>query len=373
MEKIFCDLTVSEKELLKKIVISNKGIKHVAVMPDAHWAQTCMVGFTARFEKNGYINPNIIGPDLGCGVSVFKIKGFEKKEFDFQEITDILNKICDYSLKNKKRLMENIQHNPFPFLGGGNHFFEIDSCEDEHYIVIHSGSFVVGGYKYKSLQDQIKNGGTKTECKNKKEKIAELKMMYAGKQLEEKIKEISKIKLETDLMNIEEYFEEIIPIVKFASRNREMLAREIANQMGWEIEPLVESIHNYVTFNQISNDLILRKGAIEAVPGKMVVIPLNMKDGCVIGEVTENTDLLEEWNYSLPHGAGRKMSRTEAKKQIDIEKFKASMQDIIVGNKCENCIDEAPDSYKDPNMILEKIKDSLKEIKVTKPIYNFKM
>ncbi len=125
-----------------------------------------------------------------------------------------------------------------------------------------------------------------------------------------------------------------------------------------------ETIHNYISFE----DNIVRKGAISAKKGEMVLIPMNMRDGCIIGIGKGNDD----WNYSAPHGAGRIMSRIKAKETFNLEEYKESMKNIYTTSVNENTIDEAPFVYKPMQEIINNIGDTVDIIKIIKPIYNFK-
>lgn len=125
-----------------------------------------------------------------------------------------------------------------------------------------------------------------------------------------------------------------------------------------------QTIHNYISFE----DNIVRKGAISAKMGEKVLIPINMRDGCIIGIGKGNDD----WNQSAPHGAGRIMSRNQARKTIDIEKYKESMKDIYTTSVNEETIDEAPFAYKPMEEIIDCIGDTVDIIKIIRPIYNFK-
>lgn len=125
-----------------------------------------------------------------------------------------------------------------------------------------------------------------------------------------------------------------------------------------------DTIHNYISFE----DNIVRKGAISARKGEKVLIPMNMKDGCIIGIGKGNDD----WNQSAPHGAGRIMSRMKAKETFGLEEFKNSMNGIYTTSVNENTIDEAPFVYKPMQEIIDNIKDTVDIVKIIKPIYNFK-
>lgn len=114
--------------------------------------------------------------------------------------------------------------------------------------------------------------------------------------------------------------------------------------------------------------MILRKGAISAQKGEKLIIPINMKDGAIIGIGKGNPD----WNYSAPHGAGRIMSRSKAKELVSLEEFKKSMSGIWTTSVCQSTIDESPMAYKPIEEIVENIKDTVTVERIIKPVYNFK-
>ena len=125
-----------------------------------------------------------------------------------------------------------------------------------------------------------------------------------------------------------------------------------------------ETIHNYINFD----DNIVRKGAIAAHQGEKVLIPMNMRDGSVIAIGKGNKD----WNYSAPHGAGRRLSRSMAKKEIDLNEFKKSMKNVWSSSVSERTKDEAPQAYKPKREILEKLDETAEVKEMLKPVYNFK-
>lgn len=117
-----------------------------------------------------------------------------------------------------------------------------------------------------------------------------------------------------------------------------------------------------------TKDMILRKGAISAYKGEKLIIPLNMRDGCIIGVGKGN----KLFNKSAPHGAGRLMLRKEALRTLDLEDFKRDMEGIYSTSVNRHTLDEAPIVYKPTDMIIEHIKDTVDIVKIIKPIYNFK-
>lgn len=150
---------------------------------------------------------------------------------------------------------------------------------------------------------------------------------------------------------------------RWASLNRRKIGERICKAMGWTMENVFETIHNY-----LGDDNIIRKSAISAKKGERVLIPLNMRDGSIIGVGKGN----EDWNNSAPHGAGRLMSRAKARESIDLAAYEKSMEGIFTTSVSKDTIDEAPFAYKNSNKIIEQIADTVDVVEVIKPVYNFK-
>lgn len=156
---------------------------------------------------------------------------------------------------------------------------------------------------------------------------------------------------------------------EFANVNRITIADRIlmyllGNSASAALYNMFETIHNYIEHD--TN--IVRKGAISAKEGEIVLIPINMRDGCIIGRGKGNPD----WNYSAPHGAGRIMSRSKAKEMVSLEEFEQSMQGIYTTSVNRSTIDESPMAYKPIEEIVANIQDTVEIVKIIKPIYNFK-
>lgn len=143
-----------------------------------------------------------------------------------------------------------------------------------------------------------------------------------------------------------------------------MIAEIILDRCGLVATDAFHTIHNYID----TDEMILRKGAIAAHKGEKVLIPINMRDGSVLAVGKGNP----EWNYSAPHGAGRVMSRTGARKSLSMEEYRKEMEGIYTTSVNEDTLDEAPMAYKSLNDIIDVIGDSVNIIEVLKPIYNFK-
>ena len=110
------------------------------------------------------------------------------------------------------------------------------------------------------------------------------------------------------------------------------------------------------------------KGAVSARKGERLLIPINMRDGSLICTGKGN----EDWNCSAPHGAGRLMSRSEAKQSFTVSEFKKQMTDVYTTSVGSSTLDECPMAYKDMKDIVDNIGPTAEIERVIKPIYNFK-
>lgn len=150
----------------------------------------------------------------------------------------------------------------------------------------------------------------------------------------------------------------------FAVLNRVSIANTIMSGMGWVGIDIFETIHNYIEFE--TN--MVRKGAISAKLGEKLLIPINMRDGCIVGIGKGNDD----WNQSAPHGAGRIMSRHKAREVVSMDEFREAMDGIFTTSVSVETIDEAPMVYKPMDEIVENIKPTVDILEIIKPVYNFK-
>ena len=166
--------------------------------------------------------------------------------------------------------------------------------------------------------------------------------------------------------DLEDYLHDMDIVQKYATKNREIMARRIVEFMGLDYDKLnkFESIHNYIEVEKG----FLRKGAISAYEGEDLLIPINMRDGVIIGKGKGNPN----WNFSAPHGAGRILSRAEAKNKIHMNDYKETMKDIFTTCVNVKTLDEAPQAYKPIKEIINNIYDTVEITKIIKPIYNFK-
>ena len=372
----------------------------VRIMPDVHAGAGCVIGFTA--DLGDKVIPNIVGVDIGCGMLTVEL-GYIDSYFHTQNVTEIdfekldqvirekvpcgrevhdsrqvkFDKIqqlrCYRELKDTRRFERSIGT-----LGGGNHFIEIDEGSDgKKYLVIHTGSRNMGKQVadyYQNLAVEIMQG--KDELIAKQEQlIAEYKVQGRKKEIQAAIKELhnswrpSHLDIPKDLCYLtgkyrEDYLHDMQICQEFARLNRAQISYAITDAMGWAPLSCFETIHNYIEFE--SN--MVRKGAISAKAGEKLLIPINMRDGCIMGVGKGNDD----WNQSAPHGAGRIMSRMKAREVVSLDDFRESMDGIFTTSVSAETIDEAPMVYKPMEEIVENIKDTVDILEIIKPVYNFK-
>lgn len=122
--------------------------------------------------------------------------------------------------------------------------------------------------------------------------------------------------------------------------------------------------HNYIDFEQ----RMIRKGAVASIQGKRLVIPFNMRDGLAVCTGKSNP----EWNFSAPHGAGRLLSRSEAKTLVDIDEYRTAMNGIYTTSVTPSTLDESPMAYKSPQEILSLIGDTVDVDFFIRPVINLK-
>lgn len=382
--KIFTDNI--EPEALEQVhtLMRQEAFKNskVRIMPDVHLGIGCVVGFTG--DLGDKVIPNVVGVDIGCGMLTVEIEDYNidlalidyvihkhvPAGFNIHrrpvEMPFDLKKIKVYNrLKNIRRIESSIGT-----LGGGNHFIEIGKSDDGRvFLVVHTGSRNLGKQVadiYQRLAiSKMKKGSVQERQRvieqlikdNEQEKIPEaLKMLDARGGIPKSLAYLEK----EDRNN---YLHDMRLCQIYASANRHKIADTIIKHAQLKEIERFETIHNY-----IGDDNIVRKGAISAKKGEKVLIPINMRDGSLFGIGLGNPD----WNYSGPHGAGRIMSRREAKRSLLVEDLKKDMKGIYTTTANISTIDESPRAYKSMAEIIDNIKDTIKVLFVIKPIYNFK-
>lgn len=379
-------------DLINSPISKNRG-KNVAVMPDCHAGKGCTIGTTMYI--NDKVNPNLVGVDIGCGVMMISLGNIDldmkKVDYFFHnkmpsglavnskviEEFNLKELYCYDKLVNVDRLAKSLMS-----LGGGNHFCELDvDMEGNKYLVIHTGSRNLGKQVAEIYSSKIADVNNKVTKEEIKAIVEDYKKMGREFEIEYAINEYKrkKVKEERNWLEGEEkdnYLHDMKICQEFAHRNRYLIAShflaEVLGYEDWEVKEVmnnrIETIHNYIDFDAETDAPILRKGAVSAAKGEILVIPMNMKDGTLICVGKGNP----EWNYSAPHGAGRLLSRASARKSLSIDDFKNDMNGIYTTCVNDTTIDESPRAYKPFETIMKDIKNTVDIISIVKPIYNFK-
>ena len=371
---------------------------NIRIMPDCHAGTGCVIGFTAVLAEKKII-PNIVGVDIGCGVMASVFRTTEPIDFHsldnfirsnipsgmlfrdtsseyFNTHPDIIadiDSICRI-IKDKDRRENYV--NSLGTLGGGNHFIEIDRITDDTYLLaVHTGSRSLGLHICKHFQklgttvDEELRQSILEKHKTASTPEEHLAIRNEADSLPQYDRELACISEE----HYTNYIECMLKAMNFAYSNRECISDDIMNYLitheNAELVERFDTIHNYVNwYNDLHDSIIIRKGAISAESGQRVSIPLNMRDGIIVGTGKGN----ENWNRSAPHGAGRALSRSQARRTVSLEDYVDSMKDIATWSVSENTIDESPFAYKVSEDIIRQIEDTVDIDYIAKTVYNFK-
>lgn len=366
---------IEEEAMKQAINLSNLPFvfRHVAIMPDAHQGYGMPIG--GVLATKGVVIPNAVGEDIGCGICVIKTS---LTSLDKETIKKILGGSKEYhggirsiipvgfnhqSKKQDESLMPKEFEQPYTLntfcpvvytqyesalkqigtLGGGNHFIELQKGNDGYiYIMIHSGSRNLGF------------------------KVAEY---YNKLAIELNTKWYSIVPKEYQLaflpMNTPEglaYIREMNYCVEFALANRKLMMENIKKCITEVIpdvtfEPMINIAHNYATMENHfgENVMIHRKGATLVRQNTIGIIPSSQGTKSYIVKGLGN----EESFMSCSHGAGRKMSRTKAQNELNLEKEikKLDEQGIVHGIRHKNDLDEASGAYKNIDIVMANQKD----------------
>ena len=354
----------------------------IRIMPDVHAGKDIVVGFTVPFTD--HVNPDHVGGDIGCSVSTaitdmpinsedypmieksiresvrFGMSIQQKPVYPVADLYKHLQLrlqqarqqwpemvgVMDVSEKGITAMLKRVDqkehmfYNSIGTVGGGNHFVEIGVTPEGNYaFTVHCGSRNLG------------------------QKVWKYWKMEAGK-----LTGVANGFLVEDAMR--GYITDMVVSQAYAEFNHQIIARlvlEAISQGSRKKAHILEQIHtthNYIDFSM----KMLRKGAVAAPAGRKLVIPFNMRDGLIIARGKGN----EDWNQSAPHGAGRLLSRSDAKELIDLDEYRESMKGIYSTSVGTGTIDESPMAYKDPKEILRLIEDTVEVEYFIRPVINLK-
>lgn len=329
-------------------MLNNPAITNpVRIMPDFHVGKGSVIGFT--MEVGEYVVPNVVGVDIGCGMLSAQI---ERPNLTVEEMDKAVRRAVPLGFSIHKEpktsmplllpLAEKVGidvtrfNNSIGTLGGGNHFIEFGAdSSDQMWVTIHSGS--------RNFGLQVAN-----YHQNLAKQYCEYHGISVGKGLE--------------FCPPNEYIADMMEAQAYASLNRYTMLDLILKELNIAVLNTIECVHNF-----IGSDNIIRKGAVAAYIDDDIILPFNRTEGIWIMKGLGNPD----WNHSAPHGAGRVMSRGEAKRALTQEQVDSDMRKSGVYSS-SNPVDESPRVYKDPKEIQELVKDTAKFLFNIKPILNIK-
>ena len=356
--KVFAD-DVESESISQVIQFLNQPIAQgqtIRMMPDIHPGSGCTIGTTMTITDK--VVANLVGSDIGCGMEVVYL---DCDEIDFKRLDDIVRTRVPHGYDKRAvphRFMKDIDLTELKCyfdlesasegnftlgtLGGGNHFIEIErTSEGDLILVVHSGSRRIGADVCEYYQNQALK-----EFKRFHNIASHKDLIYCEGKL------------------FDDYLHDMQIMQDYASLNRRAIVETILSGYGMDYTKSFTTVHNYIDLDR----MILRKGAVSALKGETLIIPMNMRDGSLICEGKGNPD----WNFSAPHGAGRILRRSRAKRELSVEEYRREMDGIYSTSVGESTIDESPMAYKPMEAILNNVDDTVKIVDIAKPVYNFK-
>jgi len=357
---------------------------HVAAMPDCHQGYGMPIG--GVLATKGYIIPNAVGMDIGCGMIALKtsLLAGSLDQHVLKKIMADIRKLIPVGFNHNKHSQEEYMPDwswddtlkvitkeytsatkQLGTLGGGNHFIEIQQGNDGYiWIMIHSGSRNLGSKVatyYNKIAVELNEKWFSTVPKNWQ--LAFLPFNDAIGQM---------------------YFEEMNICCDFALANRRLMMERVKEAITNHVDvsfdldnlpllpgasyPSINIHHNYAALENHfgQNVLVHRKGATKAYEGEYGIIPGSQGTSSYIVRGKGNVDSFK----SCSHGAGRLMSRTKAKEKLNLndEIKKLDDQGIVHGIRNKKDLDEASGAYKDIDEVMEHQKNLVDIIVKLKPL-----
>lgn len=405
--KIYAEVLENEALTQFQEAMKQPGVIRGALMPDAHTGYVLPIG--AVVMTKDYVYPSWVGYDIGCGVIAYKTDIPKDKLNLEQTKANILSSVpIGFSVHSQSQAthtnLKPQQYSKFlqgiystkgvyqlGTLGGGNHFIELGYDANEYvWIIIHSGSRGFGKLVAEHYMKLAMNKSTNTFDPSNHTKDFELRNQtfkearpeayqkalakYLLKQQELALKSLNlegHYGFHTSSDEGSAYLYDLAFTLDYALENRKLMANRIAQSLvrtdglGIGVEFVTNRNHNHAELKD--GFIIHRKGATHAEAGMLGVIPGNMKDGSFIVRGKGNPDSL----YSSSHGAGRVLSRSQARKTLSLETFHAEMSHITT-NHTDATLDEAPQAYKNIFEVMKLQEDLVEVIEHIKPLLNIK-
>lgn len=350
----------------------------IICMPDIHPGKVAPIGFTCNQPMYSPIMPALIGNDIGCRVTTVKLE--MKKKPEWKKLDTVIRENIPVGMKKRDKIHPfydkwyekcgekihakiKLEGSSMGTLGGGNHFIEVDIDEEgSYYLTVHTGSRSIGTYVYEYWQDQadLETNGN-----------------GVGRTVPRELTYLS------DPDSKYKYLEDVDACDSFSATNHYAIISDICKHMKWDYDNSEESKSklNYITrsHNIIRKEftlpetgqefIMIRKGASKGWEGDNVIIPINMKDGIILGTVWDNDPM---YNLSVPHGGGRILARSEVANHHTVNEFKTVMNGIYSPTISKDTLDEAPFAYRTMDQMLPLLEDIIEVKKILKPVYNYK-
>lgn len=343
-------------------------IQHMAVMPDVHLAGPVCIGTVLATEHTVY--PDAVGGDIGCGILAIQFDGEAHAIRGAAEAAWLLTKLIDtvpinrHRTKTMHRLSRDLMQCSLSdarldkaklrdgkvqlgTLGRGNHFIEFLSDElDNLWLMIHSGSRAMG---------QV--------VKAHHLKLADTSNQICGLDVRED--------------EGKAYVHDMNWARRYAAANRMAMLSIVAElfESAWSMSPVMDSLihtdHNHVQQEEHFGNswFVHRKGAQRVEKGGAGIVPGSMATNSFLVTGKGNTEAL----LSCSHGAGRKLSRKEARRRISRDAFTRQTKSIWLDRrKTRALLDEAPSAYKDIRAVMKAHRSLVHVGRKLTPIVNFK-
>ena len=351
---------------------------HVALMPDAHYGRGATVG--SVIPTIGGVIPAAIGVDIGCGMIAVRTTTALPEDLTALH-TEVARSVKSGvgkpgTWRDPRKGVETwIRNNPpsvrvrdlklmesailqLGTLGSGNHFIEVNKDEEgQTWVVIHSGSRGVGN-RLAGLHIDI----AKELCKQDGVHLEDPDLAFLGE----------------PSMEFDEYIEDMQWAQKYARHNRETMMDAVLDQLyrfaGGEEVQRINCHHNFTERETHFGQTVwlTRKGAISAREGELGVVPGSMAVGTFITMGLGNS----ESYLSSAHGAGRQMSRGQAKRTLSVDGVDglyALMEGIAWDHEiAQELLDEHPSAYKPLDAIMEDQQDLCRPVHKLRPVLNYK-
>ena len=352
------DLEAGALQQAKDLANLSIAFRHIAIMPDAHQGYGMPIGGVLA-TKNAII-PNAVGVDIGCGMCSLRTNLKHIELADLKRLMGLIRQTIPVGFKHHKEKQNESWMPPLEdglkivsqeyesaiyqigTLGGGNHFIEIQKGSDGYvWIMVHSGSrnigYTVADYYHKKAV---------AENKKRTENIPPNDLSY----------------FERGSKGYEDYFNEMNYCISFALQSRKLMMERVKDAFtdiipGVEFSNFINKPHNFAAWEtHFDTQLIVhRKGATRAEEGEWGMIPGSQGTSSFLVKGKGNPLSFK----SCSHGAGRTMSRNEARRTLSLKDETARLKKIGVLHalRHKRDLDEAPGSYKDIQKVMEQQKD----------------